>query len=177
MKYQITDDVAFPLVRFDLQQGEKIKAESGAMVAMRSRARRPRRAFISPPRATRTVSSRAAGSGRLRRLSIARCAMRARNPVRGARRVSAASVRPACQSATATSDAARLHAPSRARSQIFHRISVSVATDRSAMASIAGPPRSIKARRASGFITASVHASLMRPMVSIQSCAPCNTAS
>lgn len=34
MKYQITDDVAFPLVRFDLQQGEKIKAESGAMVAM-----------------------------------------------------------------------------------------------------------------------------------------------
>jgi uncharacterized protein (TIGR00266 family) len=34
MKYEITDDRAFPLVRFDLQQGEEVKAESGAMVAM-----------------------------------------------------------------------------------------------------------------------------------------------
>ena len=34
MKYQITSDVAFPLIRFDLEEGEKIKAESGAMVAM-----------------------------------------------------------------------------------------------------------------------------------------------
>ncbi len=34
MKYQITNDVAFPLIRFELQEGEKVKAESGAMVAM-----------------------------------------------------------------------------------------------------------------------------------------------
>jgi len=34
MKYSITADVAFPLLRFDLQEGEKVKAESGAMVAM-----------------------------------------------------------------------------------------------------------------------------------------------
>ncbi|MDP2207077.1 MAG: TIGR00266 family protein [Alphaproteobacteria bacterium] len=34
MKYEITSDVAFPLIRFELQEGEKIKAESGAMVAM-----------------------------------------------------------------------------------------------------------------------------------------------
>lgn len=34
MEYSITNDVAFPLLRFDLSAGEKIKAESGAMVAM-----------------------------------------------------------------------------------------------------------------------------------------------
>ena len=34
MKYEILYQDAFPLVKFDLQRGEKIKAESDAMVAM-----------------------------------------------------------------------------------------------------------------------------------------------
>lgn len=34
MKYEILYQDAFPLVKCDLQRGEKIKAESDAMVAM-----------------------------------------------------------------------------------------------------------------------------------------------
>ena len=34
MKHEITGDTAFPLVKFTLAQGESVKAEAGAMVAM-----------------------------------------------------------------------------------------------------------------------------------------------
>ena len=36
MEYEILHDEAFPLVRCDLEEGERLKAESDAMVAMSS---------------------------------------------------------------------------------------------------------------------------------------------